>query len=46
LPDLAFKDLCEEGTLYLIPKTDADIKNWLRWNFVARFEHEIDAGHH
>jgi len=43
LPDLTLEDLGEEGTVYLIPETDADPENWLRRNYVPMFEHELDA---
>ena len=33
----------EEGTVYLITETDADPEKWLRRNFGALFEHELDA---
>ena len=43
LPDLTLEELCEEGTAYLIPETDADPEKWLRRNFGAMFEHELYA---
>jgi len=43
LPDLTLEELGEEGTVYLIPETDADPESWLRRNFVPMFEHELDA---
>jgi hypothetical protein len=43
LPDLTLEELGEEGTVYLIPETDADPENWLRRNYVAIFENELDA---
>ena len=43
LPDLTLEELGEEGTVYLIPETDADPENWLRRNYVPIFENELDA---
>jgi len=43
LPDLTLEELGEEGTVYLIPETDADPENWLSRNYVAMFEHELEA---
>jgi hypothetical protein len=43
IPDLTLKELGEEGTVYLIPETNDDPDKWLRRNFVAIFEHELDA---
>jgi hypothetical protein len=43
LPDLTLKELGEEGTVYLIPETNDEPDKWLRRNFVAMFEHELDA---
>jgi hypothetical protein len=43
IPDLTLKELGEEGTVYLIPETDADPEKWLRQNFGAMFERELDA---
>jgi len=43
IPDLKLKELGEEGTVYLIPETNAEPDRWLRRNFVAMFEHELDA---
>ena len=43
LPDLTLEELGGEGTVYLIPETDADPENWLRRNYVAIFENELDA---
>jgi hypothetical protein len=41
--DLTLEKLGEEGTVYLIPETDADPKNLLSRNFVAMFENELDV---
>jgi hypothetical protein len=43
LPDLTFEDLGEEGRVFLIPETDADPERWLRRNFAAMFENELEA---
>jgi hypothetical protein len=43
IPDLTLKELGQEGTVYLIPETDADPESWLRRNYVAMFEYELDA---
>jgi hypothetical protein len=43
IPDLTLKELCKEGTVYLIPETNAYPDSWLKRNFVAIFEHELDA---
>jgi hypothetical protein len=43
IPDLTLKELCKEGTVYLIPETNADPDSWLKRNFVGIFEHELDA---
>jgi hypothetical protein len=43
LPDLTLKELGEEGTVYLIPETNDDPDRWLRRNFVAMFEYELEA---
>jgi hypothetical protein len=43
LPDLTLEELGKEGTVYLIPETDADPESWLRRNFIDMFEHELDA---
>jgi hypothetical protein len=43
IPDLKLKELGEEGTVYLIPETNAEPDRWLRRNFVAMFEHELYA---
>jgi hypothetical protein len=43
IPDLTFKELGEEGTVYLIPETNNEPDSWLRRNFVALFEYELNA---
>ncbi|MBM4287536.1 MAG: hypothetical protein FJ135_05210 [Deltaproteobacteria bacterium] len=43
LPDLTLADLGEEGTVYLIPETDADPKTWLRRHFAPLFANELFA---
>jgi hypothetical protein len=43
LPDLTLADLREEGTVYLIPETDADPEVWLRRHYAAMFFHELFA---
>jgi hypothetical protein len=43
LPDLTLEELGEEGTVYLIPETNADPERWLKRNFGAMFENELDA---
>jgi hypothetical protein len=35
IPDLTLKELGQEGTVYLIPETDADPEKWLRRNYDA-----------
>jgi hypothetical protein len=40
---LTLEELGEEGTVYLIPETVADPKNWLSRNFIAMFENELEA---
>ena len=42
-PDITLKELSEEGTVYLIPETNDDPDRWLRRNFVAMFEYELEA---
>ena len=42
-PDLTLEELDEEGTVYLIPETDAAPENWLSRNFIAMFENELNA---
>jgi hypothetical protein len=43
IPDLTLKELGEDGTVYLIPETNDEPDRWLRRNFAAMFEHELDA---
>ena len=43
VPDLTLEELDEEGTVYLIPETDAAPENWLSRNFIAMFENELNA---
>ena len=43
IPDLTLKELGEEGTVYLIPETNDEPDKWLRRNFVAMFENELEA---
>ncbi len=43
LPDLTLSDLSEEGTVYLIPETDAEPEAWLRRNCTTLFVHELFA---
>jgi hypothetical protein len=43
IPDLTLKGLGEEGTVYLIPETNNEPDKWLRRNFVAMFENELEA---
>jgi hypothetical protein len=43
MPDLTLKDLGEEGSVYLIPETNGEPGRWLRRNFVALFEYELNA---
>ena len=43
IPDLTLKQLGEEGTVYLIPETNDKPDKWLRRNFVAMFENELEA---
>ena len=42
-PELTLELLREDGTVYLIPETNAEPDNWLRRNYAAMFEHELDA---
>lgn len=43
IPDLTLKQLGEEGTVYLIPDTNDEPDKWLRRNFGAMFENELEA---
>ncbi len=43
IPDLTLEELGEEGTVYLIPETNNEPDRWLRRNFVAIFEYELNA---
>ena len=43
IPDLTLKQLGDEGTVYLIPETNDKPDKWLRRNFVAMFENELEA---
>jgi hypothetical protein len=38
-----FSGLGEEGTVYLIPETNGEPDKWLRRNFGAMFENELEA---
>jgi hypothetical protein len=42
-PELTLKELRDEGTVYLIPETDAMPENWLKRNYKIMFEHELKA---
>jgi hypothetical protein len=43
VPALTLEELGEEGTLYLIPEANDEPDGWLRRNFVALFEYELEA---
>ena len=43
MPDLTLQELGEEGTVYLIPEANDNPDKWLRRNFVAMFENELEA---
>ena len=43
LPDLTLADLREEGTIYLIPETDAEPEAWLRRHYAPLFANELFA---
>ena len=43
LPDLTLADLREEGTVYLIPETDAEPEAWLRRHYAPLFANELLA---
>jgi hypothetical protein len=43
MPHLTLKELGGEGTVYLIPETNDNPDKWLRRNFVAMFENELEA---
>jgi hypothetical protein len=43
IPHLTLEELGIEGTVYLIPETNDEPDKWLRRNFVAIFEYELDA---
>lgn len=43
LPDLTLADLREEGTVYLIPETDAEPEVWLRRHYTTLFANELFA---
>ena len=43
IPDITLRELGEEGTVYLIPESNDDPDRWLRRNFVAMFEYELEA---
>jgi len=40
---ITLDELCEEGTVYLIPEQDAKLETWLRRNYAGMFEHELAA---
>ena len=41
-PDLTLDDLCEEGTVYLIPEVEGHLEAWLKRNYKAMFECELN----
>ena len=43
LTDLTLADLGEEGTVYLIPETDAEPEAWLRRHYAPMFSNELFA---
>jgi len=42
-PNLTLAELCQEGTVYLIPEVDAGPDAWLRRNYKAIFENELNG---
>ena len=40
---LTLDEVREEGTVYLIPEVDAEPETWLKRNYKAMFEHELES---
>jgi hypothetical protein len=45
--ELTLEELRKDSTVYLIPDCDyeADVENWLKRNYAAMFEYELDNWH-
>jgi len=42
-PELTLDEICEEITIYLIPEVYAEPEAWLKRNYKAIFEHELES---